>query len=416
MNNVVEKREFRRGDKYWLRTDSGLGSEEGSFRPILIISSDEGNETCPTVIGAYLTTKPKYGKINVPLNIDGKREWFLGSQIVTADKSRLNRYMGSATEDEMYEIDEALRIALDLNYTYEDEDEPDDEEIEEEDEEEGENLEEKIADLELELKITKAAYDRLLEKVVEMRVEADVAKAKVATVAKVENVEPPKEEKPPVIEPPVVAPPVVTKLDVNTASETALKRIGWDSLAAKAIVQNRPYKSLEELKALSGITKKIFDLLAPRMECIIRSTEKVNINTATTEQIVEILGCLRADAGQIVGWRNKHGEYASVDELWEISTLSKKFVGKYYERFTVGDVVKAAPVKKVVEETVTEEKVNINTMKGPEIARILGCPKSYAGYIVTYRNKNGLYKDKAELFNVPHIRNMVEKNWDRFEL
>jgi DNA uptake protein ComE-like DNA-binding protein/mRNA-degrading endonuclease toxin of MazEF toxin-antitoxin module len=390
--------------------DNGLGSEEGSYRPILIISSDRGNETCPTIVGAYLTTKPKYGKINVPLYIDGKQEYFMGNQLVTADKRRLERYAGSVTEDELYEIDEALRTALDLYY-YDDEEEIEDEE------EESENLEEKIADLELELKIVQAAYDRLLAKVVEMRVDADIASAKPEP----KKEDPPKVE-PPKIEPPkVVAPAVVAKpepkVDVNTATETALKKIGWDSESAKAILANRPYDTLEELKSLPGITKTLFNLVSPRMDCVrvVKEekpvlTEKVNINTWSVDQITEALGCAKTNAGQIVAYRVKNGLFRDVNELYNVTGISRLFVSRYIDCFTVGE-----PVTERTE--VVEGKVYVNTMNGPQMAEILGCSRTYGAYIVTYRNKNGLYRSKDELFNVPQIsRGFIEKHWEKFEL
>lgn len=423
MNNDVNCREVRRGDVYWYRMDNGWGHEMGAGRPVVIVSSDEGNSKSPTLIGAYTTTQMKYGKVYVPVVLSGVESWVKCCDLVTFDRAkRLGKYIGTLTDAQMDEVDQGLRRALDLDYCYDDEyedeiEESDDEE-EYEDEEEGENLEEKIADLELELKIARAAYDKLLARVVDMKVEADIASAKP-------------EPKPPKVVAPVIAPakevPVVAKpepkVDVNTATETALKKIGWDSASAKAILANRPYETLEELKSLPGVTKTLFNLVSPRMDCVrvVKEvkpvlTEKVNINTWSVDEITEALGCLKTNAGQIVAHRIKNGLFSDVNELYNVKGLSRLFVSRYIDCFTVGDEpkVEEAPV---VEEAVIEEKVNINTMKGVEIARILGCSTTYGGYIAGYRNKNGLYKDKAELFNVPYLgKPFIEKNWDRFEL
>lgn len=405
--------EIRRGDAYWIRMDHGVGSEEGSYRPIVVVSSDEGNESSKTLLGVFLTTKPKYGRINVPLYLEGKSNWAMGNQIVTVDKARLSRFMGSVTDDELYEIDEALRVALDLNY-YDDEEETEDSE---EEQEEGPNLEEKIADLELELKITKAAYDRLLEKVVEMRVDADIASAKPEP-KKVEVAEPPKVEPPVVVAPVVKTPPKPEpKIDVNTATETALKKIGWDSVSAKAILANRPFETLEDLKSLPGVTKTLFNLVSPRMECVrvvkeekLVLAEKVNINTWSMDQIADALGCMKTNAGQIVAHRTKYGDFTDVNELYGVAGLSKSFVDKHIEYFTVGE--KVAPV-----ETATVEKANVNTMSGTQIARILGCSKAYGSYFVTYRRRNGNYSSLEELYNVrPISKQFIDKHWEKFEL
>lgn len=410
--------EIRRGDIYWARMDSGLGSEQGIYRPVVVVSSDEGNEKCPFIIGIWCTSQYKYGKLYIPITAEGKQARAICSQIVTLDKARLGRNLGYVTEKEMSEIEEGLLCALDINY-YDNEHEVDDEEQEED----SENLEEKIADLELELKIARAAYDKLLARVVDMKVDADIASVKTP------KVEAPKEEKPPVIvEPPVIA-KSEPKVDVNTATETALKKIGWDSVSAKAILANRPYENLEELKSLPGVTKTLFNLVSPRMDCVrvVKEvvpvlTEKVNINTWSVDQITEALGCPKTNAGQIVAHRNKNGEYTDVKEVYEVTGLAKSFVDKYIGCFTVGEteVETQSPELPNDEDVVaitSDIKVNINTMSGPEITKILGCGKTYGGYIVSYRNKNGLYTSKNELFNVPHLgRPFIEKNWGRFIL
>jgi mRNA interferase MazF len=413
--------EIRRGEIYWARMDSGLGSEQGIYRPVVIVSSDEGNEKCPTVIGVWCTSQYKYGKLYVPIVTEGKQARAICSQLVTLDKVRLGRNMGYVTDEEMSEIEEGILRALGIT-SYEDEYEA--EEVEQEEQEaDDDNLEEKIADLELELKITRAAYDRLLAKVVEMRVDADIASAKPEP-----KVEPPQIETPKVVAPvkevAVVAKPE-PKVDVNTATETALKKIGWDSESAKVILANRPYDTLEELKSLPGITKTLFNLVSPRMDCVrvVKEekpvlTEKVNINTWSVDQITEALGCAKTNAGQIVAYRVKNGLFRDVNELYNVTGISRLFVSRYIDCFTVGEVIKAAPEKtEVVEEASVGEKVHINSMTGPQIAAILGCSRAYAGYIVTYRNKNGLYTSKEELFNVPVVsRSFVEKNWEKFEL
>lgn len=424
MNNDVNYREVRRGDVYWYRMDNGWGHEMGSGRPVVIVSSDEGNSKSPTLIGAYTTTQIKYGKVYVPIVLSGVESWVKCCDLVTFDRvKRLGKYIGTLTDAQMDEVDQGLRRALDLDYCYDDEYEEEIEESDDEEEyeeEESENLEEKIADLELELKIARAAYDKLLAKVVEMKVDADIASAKPEP----KKVEAPKIETPKVVAPAVVAKPE-PKIDVNTATETALKKIGWDSVSAKAILANRPYENLEELKSLPGVTKTLFNLVSPRMDCVrvVKEvvpvlTEKVNINTWSVEQITEALGCPKTNAGQIVAHRNKYGNFSDVNQLYLVVGLSKSFIDKYIDCFTVGDVLKAAPVKEVVvEETTDARKANVNTMTGPQIAEILGCSKAYGGYFVTYRRRNGPYVTKDDLFKTEFIsRAFIEKNWEKFEL
>lgn len=424
MNNGYVTRDIRRGDIYWVKDGSSYGCEVANFRPMLVVGANEVNKEYGTVTCVFCTQQDKGLAWHLRVDVDTD----VGYEIVkccdfkSVDKRLIGKRIATLTDEQMEEVDEMLRQVLGLDYEYGYEEDSDEEEAYEDEYEDdnGDNLEEKIADLELELKIARAAYDRLLAKVVEMRVDADIASAKPE----------PKKEEPPKVEPPkiettkVVAPvkevAVVAKpepkVDVNTATETALKKIGWDSDSAKAILANRPYETLDELKSLPGVTKTLFNLVSPRMECVrvvkVVLEEKVNLNTCTIDQIIEAVGCNKATAGQMIAHRTKYGNFADVKELYGVAGLSKVFVDKYIGCFTVDEVVKAAPVTEMI-----EGKAYVNTMTGKQIAEILGCSKAYGGYIVTYRNRNGLYTSKEELFNVPVVsRSFVEKNWEKFEL
>lgn len=438
MNNGTGINEIRRGDVYWLRTDDGVGAEIGTFRPFIVLSGDEWNIEHRVVVGIMGTSTIKEDNpMYVPINVGKKPGSAICYQLKAVDKGRFGYLMGELSDAEMSQISDRICEVLDL-FNYDDCPEYDAEEgfEEEQYEEECPNLEEKIADLELELKITKAAYDRLLEKVVEMRVDADIASTKPEQKKpepkKVEVIEPPKVEPPVVVAPVVKTPPKPEpKIDVNTATETALKKIGWDSDSAKAILANRPFETLEDLKSLPGVTKTLFNLVSPRMDCIRVAkevkpvlAEKVNINTWSMDQIADALGCMKTNAGQIVAHRTKYGDFTDVNELYSVAGLSKSFVDKHIEYFTVGE--KVAPVvaeepsveeTPVVVEASTKEKVNINTMTGVQMAAILGCSKAYSGYIVTYRNRNGLFKSLEELYNVPTVsKKFIDEHWDQFTL
>lgn len=68
---------MQRGEVYYLRYDGSYGSEMATGRPVLIISSDEGNESSPIVSVAFLTTKPKKLGIAVPVNTGRNKSWVL---------------------------------------------------------------------------------------------------------------------------------------------------------------------------------------------------------------------------------------------------------------------------------------------------------------------------------------------------
>ena len=56
----MEEREIRRGDIYHADLNPILGSEQGGYRPVLVIQNNRGNKHSPTVIVAAITSRPKH--------------------------------------------------------------------------------------------------------------------------------------------------------------------------------------------------------------------------------------------------------------------------------------------------------------------------------------------------------------------
>ena len=48
--------EVKKGDIYYAYLDSGIGSEQCGYRPVLIVQNDVGNKFSPTVIVASITS------------------------------------------------------------------------------------------------------------------------------------------------------------------------------------------------------------------------------------------------------------------------------------------------------------------------------------------------------------------------
>lgn len=51
------ERNIQRGDMYYADLDPIVGSEQGGYRPVLIIQNNTGNKHSPTVIVAAVTSK-----------------------------------------------------------------------------------------------------------------------------------------------------------------------------------------------------------------------------------------------------------------------------------------------------------------------------------------------------------------------
>ena len=115
MNDKV----IRRGDVYYADLNPVLGSEQGGFRPVLIIQNNAGNYYSLTTIIAPITTAVKR-QLPVHVNL-GKNTYILddGSivlleQIRVIDKSRLKTFQGSIYKNEMKRVDEALLKSIGL--------------------------------------------------------------------------------------------------------------------------------------------------------------------------------------------------------------------------------------------------------------------------------------------------------------
>ena len=98
---------YLRGEIYFADLESGVGSEQMGYRPVLIIQNDTGNKHSPTVIIASLTSEIE-GKVKLPTHYFLKagngleRDSFvLLEQIRTVDKRRLDGFIGKLNEKQM---------------------------------------------------------------------------------------------------------------------------------------------------------------------------------------------------------------------------------------------------------------------------------------------------------------------------
>ena len=110
---------FQRGDIYFVRLDNRTGSEQSGTRPAVILQNDVGNSCSPTLIVATLTSKTEK-KAKQPTHCLVEPEGLEPSivqaaQIFTIDKSRVKRFVGHLTPEEMGRVDDAVKISLALN-------------------------------------------------------------------------------------------------------------------------------------------------------------------------------------------------------------------------------------------------------------------------------------------------------------
>ena len=119
---LIQNWKFQRGDIFFTRFDNAIGSEQSGNRPAVVLQNDVGNFYSPTLIVATLTSKAakKYTQpthcllVNEFLSVPSIVQ---AEQIFTVDKSRVLKFLGHLTPEEMDRVDDAVRASLALNPT-----------------------------------------------------------------------------------------------------------------------------------------------------------------------------------------------------------------------------------------------------------------------------------------------------------
>lgn len=109
-----------RGDIYFADLNPVLGSEQGGFRPVLIIQNDIGNKYSPTVIISAITSQIQKARlpthVELPALLSGleKDSVVLLEQVRTIDKRRLKKRIAKLDIEFMKKVDEGLELSLGL--------------------------------------------------------------------------------------------------------------------------------------------------------------------------------------------------------------------------------------------------------------------------------------------------------------
>jgi len=113
------ERQIRRGDLYYANLDPVIGSEQGEYRPVLIIQNNTGNKYSPTVIIIPITGNlrknplPTHVFLSTKCGLE-KDSLALAEQPRAIDRSRLKNYIGYIEKSAMLQVDKALLISIGL--------------------------------------------------------------------------------------------------------------------------------------------------------------------------------------------------------------------------------------------------------------------------------------------------------------
>lgn len=112
-----EIKDIKRGQIYYIIPNRPVGHEVAKGRPAVIVSNDDINDKMGTVEVVYLTTKVSvYSPTRINITATGILSSVICEQISTVDKSRIQRYVGDCTPEEMNIIKEAMLVSLGIKH------------------------------------------------------------------------------------------------------------------------------------------------------------------------------------------------------------------------------------------------------------------------------------------------------------
>ena len=109
---------MNRGEIYYANLSPVIGSEQGGYRPVIILQNNKGNKYSTTVIVAPISSRMTKNALPTHVTIETdfleKKSVILLEQIRTIDKKRLDEKLGILTLEIMEKVDQAIKTSLDI--------------------------------------------------------------------------------------------------------------------------------------------------------------------------------------------------------------------------------------------------------------------------------------------------------------
>lgn len=376
----MEERVISRGDVYWITVDDSVGGEQQTGRPALVVSGTGAGERYGTHTVAYLTTGGYASPVTPQVMVNRLRNRVLCNQLRTLDQSRFTSYMCTLTSDEMRRVTGALAGALCIpNYpngsVVTDDSETEDNEID---------------DLRVELMMYKRMYEKTLDQLVELRIETDMNKRLVVVEPPVEVVAEPEvvEEEPPKI--------LRKEVELNTCELSDLLDIGVNEDVANRLIEGRPYKKIEDIRTVDGVTSMMYAFLSKAALVVAPVVEEKEYTWAEFKKLPE-----SEQKSYLDYCRNELGENESC--IARKMDVKPGTFSAYVIDHGLGvnntEKKKKEP-RKELSEIEPDVKLNINTVTAKDLMEKLGMLKDYAYAITRHRKRNGLFTEVEELLLV----------------
>lgn len=109
---------MNRGEIYYADLSPVIGSEQGGYRPVLILQNNKGNKYSTTVIIAPISSRMTKNDLPTHVIIETqfleKKSVILLEQIRTIDKKRIDERLGILSDEMMNQVDQAIKTSLDI--------------------------------------------------------------------------------------------------------------------------------------------------------------------------------------------------------------------------------------------------------------------------------------------------------------
>ena len=109
---------MNRGEIYYADLSPVIGSEQGGYRPVLILQNNKGNKYSTTVIVAPISSRVTKNDLPTHVIIEPifleKKSVILLEQIRTIDKKRIDERLGCLSSDTMEKVNIAIKTSLDI--------------------------------------------------------------------------------------------------------------------------------------------------------------------------------------------------------------------------------------------------------------------------------------------------------------
>ena len=109
---------IHRGEIYYADLSPVVGSEQGGYRPVVVLQNNKGNRYSTTIIVAPISSRLTQNPLPTQVTIESiyleKKSVILLEQIRTIDKQRIREKVGLIDDKMMQLINQAIKTSLDI--------------------------------------------------------------------------------------------------------------------------------------------------------------------------------------------------------------------------------------------------------------------------------------------------------------